>query len=85
MAAIVSEDMRAARPTQSPRTPLGAAWRCPLDPIADDAAASHTAHVTAEGRLEFPFAFPKPGSYTVWVQFRRAGTIHTAAFSLVVV
>ena len=30
--------------------------------------------------LYFPYAFPQPGRYTVWVQFKRAGHIQTANF-----
>jgi hypothetical protein len=34
------------------------------------------------GILTFPWAFPKAGHYRVWVQFRRAGTIRSAAFDV---
>jgi hypothetical protein len=34
------------------------------------------------GILAFPWAFPKAGHYRVWVQFRRAGTIRSAAFDV---
>lgn len=34
------------------------------------------------GVLDFPWAFPKPGRYRVWVQFRRAGAIRSAAFDV---
>ena len=34
------------------------------------------------GVLEFPWAFPKPGRYRVWVQFRRGGAVHSAAFDV---
>ncbi len=34
------------------------------------------------GTLAFPWAFPKAGHYRVWVQFRRGGTIRSAAFDL---
>ena len=34
------------------------------------------------GALEFPWAFPKPGRYRVWVQFRRGGAVKSAAFDV---
>jgi hypothetical protein len=34
------------------------------------------------GVFEFPWAFPKPGHYRVWVQFRRGGAIRSAAFDV---
>lgn len=36
------------------------------------------------GTFEFPWAFPKPGSYRIWVQFRRGGAIRSAAFDVTV-
>jgi hypothetical protein len=34
------------------------------------------------GSFEFPWAFPKPGHYRVWVQFRRGAAIRSAAFDV---
>ncbi len=35
---------------------------------------------TGEGIVSFPFVFPRPGEYTVWVQIKSAGQVRTAAF-----
>jgi hypothetical protein len=41
-------------------------------------------HGTMPGELGFPYAFPSPGRYRVWVQLKRGGAIRTAAFDVTV-
>jgi hypothetical protein len=58
-------------PSQRPNVPrprLGVAHQ----------AMAHVPMMTP-GQLEFPFAFPSPGAYAIWVQFRLGGVVRTAA------
>jgi hypothetical protein len=39
-----------------------------------------SAPVAANDSLYFPYAFPQPGKYTVWVQVKRRGRVLTGSF-----
>lgn len=49
---------------------------------ADTRTMAHGDHPMFDGTLTFPYAFPSPGQYRVWVQIRRGETIATAPFDI---
>lgn len=54
--------------------------------VAGRLAESHPSMSMEEpqlpGRFSFPFAFPKPGRYRLWVQFKRFGRVMTADYEV---
>jgi hypothetical protein len=47
-----------------------------------DLMSSAMVHAMEPGQVAFPFAFPKGGSYRVWVQVKRAGKVMTGLFKV---
>jgi hypothetical protein len=63
--------------------PLGTislAAQAKLTPSPDAMSHAMNGGITAQDSLYFPYAFPQPGAYTVWVQIKRHGRVLTGSF-----
>ncbi len=63
-----------------PMGTISPAAQARLTPVARHESV-HAASPAPSDSLHFPYAFPAPGRYTVWVQLKRNGRILTGAFT----
>lgn len=51
--------------------------------VREDTSSAHSMAMEKFGHVvSFPYEFPLPGSYRVWVQVKRGGRVHTGAFDV---
>ena len=52
--------------------------------LGSPASAMPTAQAGAGNEVAFPYEFPRPGNYRLWVQVRTGGRVLTGVFDAVV-
>ena len=65
--------------------PSGSVSMAALQRMSANPASGHEGHaMPLDSAVSIPYAFPKAGPYRMWIQVKRGGRVHTAAFDLTV-